>query len=67
MPTPLEKAKEIFDRIYDLEGKAISKIDAYKLSIICVEEVIDAILDADKLEHFDFWNKVKKHLKNKSV
>ena len=67
MPSPLGKADEIFQKIYNLQGKAISKIDAYSLSVICVEEVIDAILDADKLEHFEFWEKVKNHLIKKHV
>lgn len=71
MSTPLGKAKEIFDKIYDLEGKAISKIDAYKLSVICAKEVLRELSELPKIPYNErrtnYWQEVVNHLKNKHV
>lgn len=71
MGSSLGKAKQIFDKIYDLEGKAISKIDAYKLSIICAEEMIYELSDLPRIPYnerrTEFWKEVKNHLEKKHV
>lgn len=68
--SPLQKTEHLFNTFYDLEGKAISKIDAFKLSIICVEEIIKALKLAEITENskdFIYWSKILTHLKNKEV
>lgn len=56
--TPKEKAKELFDKFYDLP---IIYAQAKDCALIAVDEILNEIVYYDQAE---YWNKVKQEIQN---
>ena len=56
--TPKEKAKQLANRMYNNHE---NMYDARQCAIVAVEELIDEVLDLDRLK---YWNEVKKEIEN---
>ena len=60
--TPKENAKELFDKIYNLDNRAWFDI-AKQCALVCVDEILDNIVDENGW-NIDYWNDVKREIMN---
>ena len=50
--TPKEKAKDLFDKIYNISG--LTK-ESKQLALIAVDEILDFMMDDDKESETCYW------------
>lgn len=63
--TPKEKAKELADKIYEIENNSkifrINYTIAKQCALIAVDEIIDLDIDANVLDYW-YWQEVKNRI-----